>query len=184
MFGIKKGSPSAACLRYGFGSTSPLTLIFRACSRSAEPMWRLLALLLNLRRRRHAKQKVSETFIWLIPIGAITSARLPCYLAKRWGRWWLSLVAVPLGVSVAVGLSLVVAAALHFLNPNAFPMADLLITVLGSLTWSVVISPIAALIGWPKGRVSRVSKTTCKPMDRGEAHAPRLPSAKRRPSLA
>jgi hypothetical protein len=157
MFGIKKGSPAGACPSYRFGSTSPLTLIFRACSRSAEPMWRLLALPLNLQRRRHTKQKVSETFIWLIPIGAITSARLPCYLAKRWGRWWLSVVAVPLGVSVSVGLSLVVAAALHFLNPNAFPMGDLLFTVIGSLTWSVVISPIAAFIGWPKERGFRAS---------------------------
>jgi hypothetical protein len=90
--------------------------------------------------------------MWLILMGAITGASLPFYLAKRWGKWWLAVVTVPLGILASVGMSLVAAAILHFLNPMGFPMGNLLAKVIGFSAYSLVIAPVAALLGWRKAR--------------------------------
>jgi hypothetical protein len=64
--------------------------------------------------------------MWMILPAALIGAVLPFYLAKRWGKWWLAIFAVPLGILASVGMSLVVAAILHFLSPTGLPMGNLL----------------------------------------------------------
>jgi hypothetical protein len=90
--------------------------------------------------------------MWLILMGAITGALLPFYLAERWGKWWLAIVAALLGVVASVGLSAAGAAILHFFDPMGFPMGNLLAKVIGFSAYSLVIAPVAALLGWRKAR--------------------------------
>jgi hypothetical protein len=90
--------------------------------------------------------------MWMILPAALIGAVLPFYLAKRWGKWWLAIAAVPLGILASIGLPLFIVAFLHFLNPTGLPMGNLLTRVIGFSTWSLLISPIAAFIGWRKGR--------------------------------
>jgi hypothetical protein len=88
----------------------------------------------------------------LIAVVAFMGAVLPFYLAKRWGKWWLALVAVPLGVAASVGLSAAVAAVLNLNDPTIFPVGTLFGKVVGNSAWSLVVSPITAFIGWRKAR--------------------------------
>jgi hypothetical protein len=100
---------------------------------------------------------LGDRFLWTILPAALIGAVLPFYLAKRWGKWWLAIAAVPLGIVASIGMSLAVAAILHFLNPTGLPLGNLLAKVIGFSTWSLLISPIAAFIGWRKGRGVRAA---------------------------
>ncbi len=53
---------------------------------------------------------LGDRFMWRIPPAAFIGAVLPFYLAKRGGKWWLAIAAVPLGMVASIGMSLVVAA--------------------------------------------------------------------------
>lgn len=87
-----------------------------------------------------------------ITVVAFLGAVLPFYLSRRWGKWWLALISVPLGVVVSVGMSAAIAAILHFQDPAIFPVGILFGKVVGNSAWSLVVSPIAAFIGWRKAR--------------------------------
>jgi hypothetical protein len=95
--------------------------------------------------------------MWMILPAALIGAVLPFYLVKRWGKWWLAIAAVPVGISASVGLPLFLVAFLYFLNPTGLPMGNLLNKVIGFSTWSILLSPIAAFIGWRKGRGVRAA---------------------------
>ena len=117
--------------------------------------------------------------MWMILPAALIGAVLPFYLAKRWGKWWLAIAAVPLGILASVGMSLVLAAILHFLNPTGLPMGNLLTKVIGFSTWSLLLSPIGAFIGWRKGRGVRAAAGASASGSNWPGHACRaLPSAR------
>lgn len=84
--------------------------------------------------------------IILVALGAV----LPFYLAKRWAKWWLALASVPLGIVAAVALGAACAVILHWQDPSMFPVGYLFGKVVGYSTWSIIVSPIAAFIGWRK----------------------------------
>lgn len=97
------------------------------------------------------------SMIFMMLPAALLGAVLPFYLTKRWRKWWLAIAAVPLGILASVGLPLFVVAFLYFFNPTGLPMGNLLAKVIGFSTWSLLISPIAAFIGWRKGRGVRTA---------------------------
>ena len=89
---------------------------------------------------------------WLI-LFSLGAAWIPSKaLAQKWERGVLVPVAAVIGIVSSFVVTIVVAAGISYSNPDVFPMNEMFLDALGFAIWSVVVSPIAAIVGWRRAK--------------------------------